>query len=416
MSFWLRIEPTRPRHFKWASLSDAAYRFADKVLCWGAENETAFVPAQAMYELAGTRGRALKLCTELEDCGASKGKQGILEPVEGGWRIHDAEHYWPPRAPVVAGGVEDQERAAARDRQRDRARDRKRRQRDKSRSVTSDVTPNVTLGHAPPLHSPSQNGNGNDNLQPDLPKDLTGLPARKVSGGRGGGEDETPSAELSRAPAPAREGEAPLRDRAQACLDNPHDAGFRSPEAWPEVVAVVEAFKRATGQPNARTGAFPRDPGIRRVIELLADGVTVAELETAIERAARSEWWRGGRKGLSSISLEVVRRALAEDSAAPAYESEQERVQCRNHLLTQAAEGEHGLPAKFWAKFGEGSERGALADALERRQPVTEADLPERLVDPFRRAIAKRKTARGSAESSPVPVAEVLARAAGGGS
>jgi hypothetical protein len=90
------MEPTRPRHPKWASLSDPAYRFGDALVCWGAEYETDFVPEPVLEQLAGGKARAKRLARELEDCGRPHGREGILEREAGGWRIHDAPQYWPP--------------------------------------------------------------------------------------------------------------------------------------------------------------------------------------------------------------------------------------------------------------------------------------------------------------------------------
>ena len=54
MSFFLRVDPRRARHPKWSVLSDAAYRFADELLLWGAEHETNFIPKATLARMAGT--------------------------------------------------------------------------------------------------------------------------------------------------------------------------------------------------------------------------------------------------------------------------------------------------------------------------------------------------------------------------
>lgn len=103
MSFWLKIEPGRPRHPKWANLTDEEYRFADKLLCYGAEHETDVIPERVLYDLAGSVRRGKRLAAALVDAGKcmqprpdGSQRAGILEPIQGGWRIHHAKQYWPP--------------------------------------------------------------------------------------------------------------------------------------------------------------------------------------------------------------------------------------------------------------------------------------------------------------------------------
>jgi hypothetical protein len=98
VSFWIRLEPKFTTHGKWAVLSDAAFRFGHKLIDYCCTNETAFIHDQVAYELAGTPHRARKLAAELERCGAhlDPPREGILERVDGGWRVHNFERYAPP--------------------------------------------------------------------------------------------------------------------------------------------------------------------------------------------------------------------------------------------------------------------------------------------------------------------------------
>jgi hypothetical protein len=100
MSFWFRVDPKRPRHPKWSCLTAEEYRFADTVLCWGCEHETEFIPAGTFEYLAGSSRRArlfaIALCEQAAS--AARKEHGILERIDGGFRIHDAEQYWPPGA------------------------------------------------------------------------------------------------------------------------------------------------------------------------------------------------------------------------------------------------------------------------------------------------------------------------------
>lgn len=112
MSFWLRVDPGRPRHPKWANLSDEEYRFADELLCWGAEHETDVIPSRVLFKLAGSPRRGKRLAKALVEAGGAmpltadgSTRHGILEPMEVGWRIHDAQQYWPPAAQIEASAV-----------------------------------------------------------------------------------------------------------------------------------------------------------------------------------------------------------------------------------------------------------------------------------------------------------------------
>ena len=106
----------------------------------------------------------------------------------------------------------------------------------------------------------------------------------------------------------------PLEHRARACLD--FDGEWACPQQWPEVVGVHEALARAMRRPPGRLGSIRRDSGVKAVVGLYADGVTNSELLEAVDNAARDDWWRQGRKGLASLTPEVVRRLL--EAGAPA--------------------------------------------------------------------------------------------------
>jgi hypothetical protein len=98
LSFWARFEAGYTRHGKWSMLSDDAFRFGHKVIDWCCENETAFIPARSLYDLAGTPARGRRLAKELQECGRhfDPPKAGILDPLESGWAVHNFPKYAPP--------------------------------------------------------------------------------------------------------------------------------------------------------------------------------------------------------------------------------------------------------------------------------------------------------------------------------
>lgn len=282
---------------------------------------------------------------------------GLWEVVPGGYLIHGYHDWNPTKEQVEAERAKGRERAAASYQKRK-------------------PKPAPSSPEEPPKSSPE------DETKKHVSSGV------EWSGEGSGSGDPDPDLDLTRDPPPAVVTE-PIQARARRCVADPHAGAYEAPEEWGEVVAVVDAFKRATGQPGARVGTFARDRGVQAVVGLLADGYTVPELETAVARAVAGDWWQGGKRGLSSLSPEVVRRALAADPvAAPRYESADERSRCRNHLLGKAREGEFGAPAKFWERCGDPA---ALADRLERNQPVTPDDLPADLAVRFARYLEKRR-------------------------
>lgn len=106
----------------------------------------------------------------------------------------------------------------------------------------------------------------------------------------------------------------PLEARSKACLD--FDGEWAVPQQWPEVVSVASGLASALGRSPGRLGSIRRDTGVQAVLGLYADGVTHEELMRAVEATARDEWWRQGRRGLASLTPEVVRRLL-EGGARP---------------------------------------------------------------------------------------------------
>lgn len=116
--WWLKVDNGRPDHPKWSVLTGDEYKFADRLLCWAARHETAFVPEGTVVSLAGGDARLAKrrmkaLC---EGAASAAGKEhGIFERAPGGFVVHDAEKYWPPGAADRRDALEDlrAKRAAA---------------------------------------------------------------------------------------------------------------------------------------------------------------------------------------------------------------------------------------------------------------------------------------------------------------
>lgn len=101
----------------------------------------------------------------------------------------------------------------------------------------------------------------------------------------------------------------PIQQRSQSVLRRADAADWCQPDQWPEVREAIVGIA-----PGARLGVFSRDPGVRAVVTLLGAGYQPTEIVRAAQAAKRSAWWtRDGKvRGISDLSPEVVRRALAE--------------------------------------------------------------------------------------------------------
>lgn len=98
MTTWARIDVNLPDHVKWASLSDAAFRLGIRLTCWGNRQAHEGCPAVVTLGLVRRMGYpklADRLIAELVQAGKPIHDLGILEPVEGGWLIHDLHNFVP---------------------------------------------------------------------------------------------------------------------------------------------------------------------------------------------------------------------------------------------------------------------------------------------------------------------------------
>jgi hypothetical protein len=175
----------------------------------------------------------------------------------------------------------------------------------------------------------------------------------------------------------AREADLPIAERARLALADTREAQRLRPEDWEETRKIAEAYGRAT------RGARPlselrRDSGLRAVLVLFAAGYSVTDVEWVAANVPGQAWWRGGERvrGLGSLSVEVVSRALAERDAprrlelaarANAATSEDRRIH-RNTLLENAQAGRYGAEIRRIARTG--VRLRELADDLERREAV----------------------------------------------
>ncbi|MFZ5895528.1 MAG: hypothetical protein ACOY0T_31010 [Myxococcota bacterium] len=106
--------------------------------------------------------------------------------------------------------------------------------------------------------------------------------------------------------------ELPIQQRAALVLENPRLGRTLRPERWLEVKSVATALAEASGAGASYLGSYDDDPGVQAVLKAYAAGIPQTALEFVARTVPRQPWWssNGKRLGLSSLSLEVVRRNL----------------------------------------------------------------------------------------------------------
>ena len=168
--------------------------------------------------------------------------------------------------------------------------------------------------------------------------------------------------------------ELPIAERAKLVLEEPREAQRLRPQHWQETRRIAEAFGRAAGC-DRPLSEIARDSGLRAIVVLLAAGYSVTDLEWIAANVPKQAWWRRGDRvrGLGSLSIEVVSRALGERDASPRSVSQargagngEERRIHRNTLLENAQAGRYGAEIRRAALSGPNLK--GLADELEQRE------------------------------------------------
>src|SRR6187431_2894845 len=168
--------------------------------------------------------------------------------------------------------------------------------------------------------------------------------------------------------------ELPIAERAKLVLEEPREAQRLRPQHWQETRRIAEAFGTAVGC-HRPLSELAGDSGLRAIVALLAAGYSVADLEWIAANVPKQAWWRRGDRvrGLGSLSVEVVSRALGERDARPRSISQarsdasgEERRIHRNTLLENAEAGRYGPEIRRAALSRPNLKQ--LADELEQRE------------------------------------------------
>ncbi len=347
-----------------------------------------FISQEDLATLPGAPSKRAKALEALLTCGRMNpdGKRGagLLDVVANGYQLHDyLEH------------AESRDRILER---RQLAADRKRKQRTPgavtepvplpvTQSVPRDTVPalatrpaSVPRGRAD-VPSPAQSGSYP--AEPDQaaavdPKDLTGSAQPKPGESSGGGNGTRLNQAAEAAPRNFEEAMAfPICVRAVFAQQDEHRRDFLEPQRWPEVLAVAAALAEAAGGRSMPLSPPSRDAGVRAVLTLYAAGWVPRDVERVARQLPREPGWAadGKRRGLSWLTPEVARRALAaaDDFDTRADRSRRAREQTREDAAQPAGERVSADAVEGLLKtFGAGPAR---PPSPARSGPMSVADL-----------------------------------------
>lgn len=289
---WVRFESKMPTHPKVAPLSDAAFRLHMTATCWCGDHMTdGLLPRGVPASLTmAPRGKALaKVVAELVTA-------ELWELTADGYEIHDylvynlsrAQHEESLRLKAEAGrlgGVRSgQSRRSKTEAEPKQVLEQVLKQNRSTTSSKSEAKPKPVSVSIEPK---DQNAAAEENLRPFSTE-------RPVS---------ATTAET-------------LAQKAARYLTNATAASFDSPANWPEVQKVAFDFAESMGLRPPRLGQMSADRGVYAIVALIAAGFSDAELEQAASAAKTDAWLRdpAANRGLSSLSVEVVRRLLEKTS------------------------------------------------------------------------------------------------------
>jgi Helix-turn-helix domain len=233
-----------------------------------------------------------------------------------------------------------------------------------------DVDRSATQSSPPPGRDQSASRTGPVRL-PD-PKDPKKQPKKEAT--------------VVRARAPAERAEAlamPIAERARLVLDDPRAAQRLQPQRWSETRKIAETYGGAIGSERPLS-EVARDSGLRAILVLLAAEYSVDDLAWVAGNVPKQAWWRSGDRvrGLGSLSIEVVSRALGERDGPQRTDlrratsnpaSAEERRIHRNTLFENAAAGRYGADVKRAAVSGVRVRE--LVDQLEQAELAGELQL-----------------------------------------
>lgn len=121
----------------------------------------------------------------------------------------------------------------------------------------------------------------------------------------------------------------PIGELAKAWRLNPTWVSESEPQRRPEVAEVALAWDRAVGLRPTPLGHAARDPCVKAILELYADGVRKATLLSVCAQAGNTDWICGRapdrngtkkKRRISSLSLGVFRALLDAESDASTHQ------------------------------------------------------------------------------------------------
>jgi hypothetical protein len=312
---WARFDDNMATHPKCAPLSDFAFRLMVHANLWARAQKTeGFVPRDMLPTILPGRSRASLAAAveELVRAGGMLHPQGLWEPGEGGWRIHDFDRYGHQN-PVETRVAGDPSRGAV-----DADLSRKRAEAGRRGGQVSGAVRSRTAVPGAPLLPPSvpvepafgaatkqiarpmepnrakQDASPGEAIKipildpdpipdPNHNPDMIPVPDRQANEQKwkqesGSNFDASFGADSKR----RSDQSTPIGDRAKSHLRNSRaaEAISGSPLDWPELQTIWRAFESTWGKPDRPREA--KDPRVQVVLERFASGRTPDELVRAI--------------------------------------------------------------------------------------------------------------------------------------
>lgn len=337
---WLRIDDGFMENGKVAPLSDAALRLWMLAGCWCQRNPhtDGFVPADLLSVISQNRWNQKvlkKLSLELVESRIAGTKEhGLWEEVDGGWIFHDWDNYQrsgggtssgtgvshgpdTPRAKSAAGRLGGIKSAESRRLKNGTAQPKQtpKQTSKQTEAEAVEATPEADSKQSPEADRSKIEAPPEAKLEAPVP-----VPVLTTdSDPRLPPSVSAPTSVRDSARQSLRSLETakniPLQERSRLVLDNPDLANWAQPQQWPEVVRVAGLLAEALSQAKPKLCDLGRDSGLQAIVGLFADGFTLDELEQACGVAKTDPWFRKERRGLTSLTPEVVRRLLAPEQA-----------------------------------------------------------------------------------------------------
>lgn len=286
---WVKIDDKAFLHPKVATLSAGAVRLWLFSLCWATHSELdGFIPSKIPKTLGGSK-------SHVEELVANR----LWIVAQDGWSIHDYLEYQPSveerkslkEARSSAGKTGGRASGVTRGGQ-------------KNEAIASGFASGLLQNNeAKPKQVLSKDEAKDEAKTKPVPVPVPVPSASDEAEKRAGARPRNLDSALK----------VEIQERARLLERDQSLAQWLEPERWPEVVALAESAALAIGLPAPRLSGYSRDAGLRAIIAAFAT-FSPGELAQVIHAIPADPWFSSGKRGLSSLTPEVIRRLLDQRS------------------------------------------------------------------------------------------------------